>query len=141
MKVHPNVPVFTVFIFAAAVPACALAGSPNVGGLATHPQCYVAGDVVLVRGAVAVAEDGTPVPGARVRLAYGADARFATSNADGVYVAEFPRTSAHTVREVSTSLAAPTGTLIPVQALEGGGSCVVPTAHVGALREVDRGGR
>lgn len=121
----------------AALPVGTLAATPGISELATHPQCHAIGSTVFVRGAVAVAENGAPVSGARVKLAYGAATRYVISDTSGVYQVEFPRTAARAVREVATAIAAPTGTLIPVEAREGGNSCTVPVAHVGELRELE----
>lgn len=129
---------FIVGAFCVAALAAGIANAlppPNVA-LAKHPQCLATADTVYVRGAVAVAWVGDPVPGATVRLQYGAATRVGTTDAGGVYHVEFPRTTATEVREVATSVPAPTGTLIPVVAREGSGECHVPAATVGALREV-----
>lgn len=127
---------FIVGAFCATALAAGIANAlppPNVA-LAKHPQCFAAGDMVYVRGSVVVAWVGTPVQGARVEINYGPSTKWATTGPDGVYRAEFVRTAATTVREVATSIPAPTGTLIPVIAREGSGDCHVPAATVGALR-------
>jgi len=122
---------------AIAAPAFAFAAAPSsIVGPAAHPQCYAAAGVVYIRGAVATIESGAPVPDAHVRLQYGDAVRHATTDARGIYHAAFPRSVARDVREISTSIAAPTGTLIPARAREGTGACEVAAAHVGALQPV-----
>jgi len=105
--------------------------------LAARPMCTVAGNKVYVRGAVAIAGNSAPVPGATVTLAYGHDRRRATTNAAGIYEATFLRGDARVVREISTTLAAPTGTNIPVEALEGTAACNIPAASIGELRQIE----
>jgi len=127
---------FIIGVLCAAALAAGVASAlppPNVE-LAKHPQCLATADTVYVRGAVVVASVGDPVPGATVRLKYGAATRAGTTDASGVYHVEFPRTAATEVREVATSVPAPIGTLIPVIAREGSSECHVPAANVGALR-------
>lgn len=127
---------FIICALCAAALAAGIANAlppPNIA-LAKHPQCFAAGDKVYVRGSVVVAWVGDPVQGARVEISYGPSTKWVTTGSDGIYLAEFPRTTATDVREVATSIPAPTGRLVPVIAREGSGKCHVPAASIGALR-------
>jgi len=134
MKRNFTIP--AVVSLAAVTSVLAHSAPPDLSQLAEHPQCYVSGDTVFVRGAVVDAESGFPVPNARVHLAYGVVTQYVTTGAGGIYQAEFPRSLARGVLEISTSIPAPTGTLVPTTATEGTGSCVVPAARVGDLEQI-----
>ena len=108
----------------------------DVGQLAAHPSCAASGGAVYVRGAVAVIGSQEPVAGATVTLKYGGAVHRAKTNAAGIYQVTFRRTEAREVREIETTLAAPTGTSIPVEAREGTSICIVPNASVGNLQQV-----
>jgi hypothetical protein len=119
-----------------AAPSLALAASPDVVHLASHPQCIVADGTLLVRGAVIDEPGATPVAGAEVTLRTSSGARLrGRTDASGVYVATSTAKVApgDTVREVATSVPAPLGTLMPVQARQAGGVCSVAAVSIGPI--------
>jgi len=101
--------------------------------LAMHPECYVIGGQVMVRGAVV--EEGTdaPVEGARVKLAYGDETLFGRTNAEGIYVATGKvNPAAHEIREIGTWVHT-LGMLVWQPATSFPGSCRPAVVNVGPI--------
>lgn len=124
------------FALALGVPFAASAAAPDAATLAAHPQCVVAGGTLLVRGAVVSEPGDVPVEGAMVTLRTSSgDTLRGRTDAAGIYVATSTAKVAagDSVREVATSIPAPTGTLVPVQARQAGGVCRVAAVSVGPI--------
>ena len=125
-----------VFALAILAPFAAIAATPDTAVLAAHPQCTVASGMLVVRGAVVSEPGDAPVDGAVVTLRTSAGNTLrGRTNASGIYtaVSRAPVAAGATVREVATSIPAPTGTLVPVQAHQAGGVCRVAAVSVGPI--------
>lgn len=119
-----------------ALAAPAFAGSPASMGLAMHPQCYILGDQVMVRGAVVEEGTNAPIEGARVRLAYGDENLYGRTNGDGIYIATGKlNPNASEIREVGTWVHN-LGMLVWEPAKSFPGSCKPAVVDVGAPQEV-----
>lgn len=104
--------------------------------LAMHPQCYIIGDQVMVRGAVVDAATDAPIDDARVRLAYGDKSLYGRTDATGVYVATGKvNPDADEIREVGTWVHQ-LGMLVWAPAKSFPGSCRPARVEVGAPQEV-----
>lgn len=104
--------------------------------LAMHPQCYITGDLVMVRGAVVDAATDAPIDDARVRLAYGDKSLYGRTDATGVYIATGKvNPDAVEIREVGTWVHN-LGMLVWEPAKSFPGSCRPARVDVGAPQEV-----
>lgn len=101
--------------------------------LAMHPECYVIGDQVMVRGAVIEEGTDTPIEGARVRLAYGDRSLYGRTNAEGIYIATGEvNPKADEIREVGTWVHN-LGMLVWQPATSFPGSCRPAVVNVGPI--------
>lgn len=126
----------TLLLLAFALGAPAFASEPSVRTLAQHPECFISGDQVIVRGAVIVEGNGTPIEGAHVSLAYGNDTLHGITDSDGMYTATGLFSGAPTIRESRVLLPTPTGSLMPRPANAATASCHPVRVHVGTLQAV-----
>ena len=129
-------------ILAGAIPGTSQATeapSSSVMQLARHPQCFVAGGTVVVRGAVAFVETREPAAGVTVVLAYGNARTRATSSDAGTYTATFPHVKPGAeIREVGVYTTT-TGSLLPLPKAQAfSGTCRPASVGIGVLQPVSR---
>ena len=106
-------------LLAAALVAVAAAASAQTTllRLATHPQCYIVGNTVLMRGAVVDAGSGEPIPRARELLEYAGKTFTVRTNYQGIWTATAPLDpKGGDVVESGRVLVPELGSLVPVSA-------------------------
>lgn len=96
---------------------------PDAAALAVHPQCFVAADRLIVRGAAYDADTGRLVAGAHVVLRNGGRYLEGDAGKDGVFTLNVPLTDARTVRVVQVTIPSPNGPQ-PVDTVPGAASCI-----------------
>lgn len=106
--------------------------------LATHPQCYIVGNTVLMRGAVVDVGTGEPISRAKATLEYGGKSIPAWTNSQGVWTATAPLDpKGGDVIESDRVMVPVLGSLVPVRAHSAQtASCHPARVDVGALEPV-----